>query len=239
MPTIQVCLSPALFPFQIDKSANVVVVDILRATSSICEAFKNGVERIIPVSSIEEAMEYKQKGFVVAAERDGIVLDFADFGNSPDNFSSDMVAGKSIAYSTTNGTKTIHIAAACKSVMIGSFLNFTAVCESLLSKSDDVIVLCAGWKDRVNIEDSLFAGAVVDRLLCSGRFTTDCDSAKIARSIWKANEFSSLDYVNTSAQKKRLNKNGLDGCIDYCMSHDVTAIVPVFFENFLVSDKKA
>lgn len=238
MPTIQVCLSPALFPFQVNENASVVIVDILRATSSICEAFKNGVEKIIPVGTVEETLDYKANGYVVAAERDGIVLDFADFGNSPDNFTPEMVSGKSIAYSTTNGTRTIHIASACKSVIIGSFLNITAVCDWLLNTGDNVIILCAGWKNRVNIEDSIFAGAVVEQLLGTERYTTDCDSAKIVLSMWQHNRTNLTGFVNTSAQKKRLEKNKLDGCINYCLSMDSTSIVPVFDGNFLVPNKK-
>jgi len=237
MLNVQVCFSPALFPFQIDKNANVVVVDILRATSSICEAFKNGVEKIIPVESVEETLEYKKNGFIVAAERDGIVLDTADFGNSPDDFSESNVNGKSIAYSTTNGTKTIHLASSCKSVVIGSFLNITAVCNWLINEAEDVIILCAGWKNRVNIEDSVFAGAITDRLISSSVFSTDCDSAKIALSIWESHQSSLLQYVNTSAQKKRLEKNKLDGCIEYCLCIDETSIVPFFDGKFLVPYK--
>lgn len=238
MPNIQVCLSPALFPFQINENAIVVVVDILRATSSICEAFRNGVEKIIPVGTVEETLDYKSNGYIVAAERDGIVLDFADFGNSPDNFTRELVCGRSIAYSTTNGTKTIHIASSCKSVIIGSFLNISAVCDWLINAGDDVIILCAGWKNRVNIEDSIYAGALVDRLMCASHYVTDCDSAKIARSMWQTNCNNLAGFVGLSAQKKRLEKNKLDGCIEYCLSMDSTSIVPVFDGVFLVPNKK-
>lgn len=238
MPNIQVCLSPALFPFQTNENASVVIVDILRATSSICEAFRNGVEKIIPVGTVEETLAYKSNGYVVAAERDGIVLDFADFGNSPDNFTREMVNGRSIAYSTTNGTKTIHVVSSCKSVIIGSFLNISAVCDWLINAGDDVIILCAGWKNRVNIEDSIYAGAVVERLLSTSKYVTDCDSAKIVLSMWQNNCNDLTRFVDLSAQKKRLKKNKLDGCIGYCLSMDTTSIVPVFDGNFLVPNKK-
>jgi len=238
MAEIQVCFSPALFPFQKNANANVVVVDILRATTSICEAFKNGVKSIIPVETVEEAREFKNKGYVVAAERDGLVLDFADFGNSPDNFSTEQVGGRDIAYSTTNGTRTIHIAAECKNAVIGAFINLTAVCDWLKRDGDDVIVLCAGWKNRFNIEDSLYAGAIVDDLLGSGVFETDCDSAKVAQLIWAERKDNLLPYVETSAQKKRLQKNGLDGCIPYSLTLDQTSVVPIFNGKCLVADKK-
>ena len=107
---IEVCYSPALFPFYENPDAVVVVTDILRASSAIVAAFMNGVERIIPVGTLEEAKSYKERGFMVAAERDGIVRDFADFGNSPYNFTPERVKGKQIVYSTTNGTNAIQLA---------------------------------------------------------------------------------------------------------------------------------
>ena len=86
----------------------VVIIDILRASSAICTAFANGAASIIPVADVGEAREYKSKGYLVAAERDGFVLDFADFGNSPFNFTREKVEGKTIVYSTTNGTGIIN-----------------------------------------------------------------------------------------------------------------------------------
>ncbi|MBA7540396.1 putative 2-phosphosulfolactate phosphatase [subsurface metagenome] len=120
---IEVCFSPAIFQYYKDSNAIAVVIDTLRATSAICNAFQNGVEKIIPVKTIDEAREYKKRGFIVAAERDGYVLDFADFGNSPFNFTEERIKGKTIVYSTTNGTQAIQMAESCYMVVIGSFLN--------------------------------------------------------------------------------------------------------------------
>ena len=120
---IEVCYTPALFPFYENRDAVVVVTDILRASSAIVTAFMNGVERIIPVGTLEEAKAFKEKGFMVAAERDGIVRDFADFGNSPYNFSPDRVKGNQIVYSTTNGTNAINLASSGSQVLIGAYLN--------------------------------------------------------------------------------------------------------------------
>src|SRR5512145_2226550 len=110
MKSLEVCLSPAMFAQHADNEAVVVVIDILRATSAICTAFANGAKAIIPVTTVEEARNMKFDGFLIAAERDGFVLDFADFGNSPFNFTSDRVEGKTIVYSTTNGTSIINMA---------------------------------------------------------------------------------------------------------------------------------
>jgi len=131
---IEVCYSPALFPFYENPDAIVVVTDILRASSVIVTAFMNGVERIIPVGTLEEAQAYKEKGYMVAAERDGIVRDFADFGNSPYNFTPERVKGNQIVYSTTNGTNAIKLASTGVQVLIGAYLNLTAMAKHMLEK---------------------------------------------------------------------------------------------------------
>ncbi|MFW5890512.1 MAG: 2-phosphosulfolactate phosphatase, partial [Marinilabiliaceae bacterium] len=169
---LEVCFSPALYELYHNPEAVVVVVDILRATSAICTAFMNGARHIIPVGSLEEARAMKEKGHLVAAERDGIVLDFADFGNSPYNFTPERVRQHHIVYSTTNGTNAIHKAAGSHAVVIGSYLNLSALTEWVIRKDRDVVILCAAWKDKFSLEDSLFAGAMASRLLQSGSFSS-------------------------------------------------------------------
>lgn len=235
MKRVEVCLSPVIFEYQKTPEAIVVVVDILRATTSICEAFKNGVNKLIPVATPEEALIKKKEGFIVAAERDGIPLEFADFGNSPFNFNADNVAGKDVVYSTTNGTKTIQLAEECFAVAIGAFINFTAIANWLLEQKRDVIILCAAWKNRVNMEDSVFAGAIVDFLLQSGEYNTICDSALITQDMWKSNQYDLIGYINKSAQKQRLKKNGIDDSIEYCLSLDKTDIVPIYKNGIILS----
>ncbi len=233
-PDIQVCFTPAIFPLYKKAEANVVIIDILRATSSICNAFASGVKAVIPVAEIEEAREYKKRGYMVAAERDGYVLDFADFGNSPFNFSAENVGGKEIVYSTTNGTRTITMAGGCKNILIGAFLNITAVADFLKKDGADVILLCAGWKNKFNLEDSLFAGALAKKLLDSGSFLTGCDSTLAAIDLWSVAEANLLGYIDKAAQRSRLRDKGLDDCVEFCHTNDTTEIIPVFRGGRLV-----
>ena len=135
---------------------------------------------IIPVAEIHEAKEFKKKGYLVAAERDGYVLDFADFGNSPFNFTREKVEGKTIVYSTTNGTRIIDLASSSFMTVIGTFINITAITDWILMQDRDVILFCAGWKDKFNLEDTLCAGAIAKNLLESSSFETICDSVHIA-----------------------------------------------------------
>jgi len=197
---LETCFSPALYETDLHADSIVVVIDILRATSAICTAFENGASSIIPVGTVEEARDYKNKGFLVAAERDGYILDFADFGNSPFNFTRENVEGKTIVYSTTNGTGIIRMASNASYIAIGSFLNITALTEWILSKSNDVVLFCAGWKNRFNLEDSVCAGAFAERLMKSHQFTTICDSTHAALDLWSNAKNDPQKYLEKAAQ---------------------------------------
>ncbi len=231
---IEVCFSPALFPYYENREAIVVVVDVLRASSAIVTAFMNGVRKIIPVGTLEEARAYKEKGFMVAAERDGIVRDFADFGNSPFNFTPERVAGQVIVYSTTNGTNAIRLASAAYQVLIGAYLNISALAAHLLREQKDLLVLCAGWKNKFNLEDTLFAGALAEMVLRDDRFYTICDATRGSIDLYRHASDGMMDYLEKVAQRHRLRKNKLDDVIGYCHEFDRTDRIPVLTENTLV-----
>ncbi len=230
---IEVVFSPALFAGFRNPDAIAVIIDILRATSAIVTAFENGAERIIPVETLEEAREYKKQGYIVAAERDGLVQDFADFGNSPFNFNPERVRGKHIVYSTTNGTQAIHVASECRKVLIGAYLNFTSLTNYLIDQGRDVILLCAGWKTKFNLEDSLFAGAMAEKLIKSGKYKTICDSTLASVHLYERASKNIMAYINKVAQRHRLRKNKLDDVIEYCHTFDVTRVIPGLKENYL------
>jgi 2-phosphosulfolactate phosphatase len=192
---IEVCFTPAIFDVYKNTEAIVVIVDILRATSAICTAFMNGVRRIIPVARLEEARSYKDRGYMVAAERDGIVRDFADFGNSPFNFTSERIAGKEIVYSTTNGTNSIMLAKDHFRVLIGAYLNISAIANYVISQKRDLLILCAGWKSKFNLEDTLFAGALSDLMLADENYYTICDSTVASMDIWNMARSNLLGYL--------------------------------------------
>ncbi|MFO7850988.1 MAG: 2-phosphosulfolactate phosphatase [Bacteroidota bacterium] len=235
---LEVCLTPAIFDRYVDPEAVVVVIDILRASSSICNAFANGAKSMIPVGDLDKAREYKKKGYMVAAERDGYVLDFADFGNSPFNFTPERVRDKTIVYSTTNGTRAIELASLCYRVVIGSFLNITSLENWLLNQERNVILLCAGWKGKVSFEDSVFAGALSDRLLKSNKYETICDSVNIVLDMWRLAERDVLKYIDKAAQRIRLREKGLDDCIPFCHEENSTDVIPYLEKNRLKKMKK-
>ncbi|HRN42734.1 MAG TPA: 2-phosphosulfolactate phosphatase, partial [Vicingus sp.] len=185
--TVEVCFSPALFPvyFQ-DKNCVVVVIDVFRATTAICAAIDSGVEAVIPVATIEEAIDYKQKGFIVGAERSAEAVEGFVFRNSPLFFKDGKHAGKTIVLTTTNGTKAIDMAKDAYKVVIGSFSNLDVVSEYIEREDKNVILLCAGWKDRFNLEDTLFAGALAEKLAQNLRFTDLADSTQAAIKLYDA-----------------------------------------------------
>jgi 2-phosphosulfolactate phosphatase len=230
---LEVCFSPAIFGRFENPESIVVIIDIFRASSAICTAFANGAEAIIPVAEVEEAREFKSKGYLVAAERDGYVLDFADFGNSPFNFTSEKVKGRTIAYSTTNGTRLIHQASKAREVIIGAFLNISALAAWIIRQKQDVVLFCAGWKDKFNLEDTICAGAIGERLMASGEFSTICDSLHASTDLWSLAKNDPFAYIQKAAQRSRLRDKGLDDCIGFCLQTDFTEIIPVYENGVL------
>lgn len=232
---LETCFSPALFIPGENHESIVVVIDVLRASSAICTAFENGVVKIIPVADVPTAKDYKSKGYLVAAERDGFVLDFADFGNSPFNFTPEKVSGKTIVYSTTNGTGIINLSSSSYITSIGSFLNISALTEWLISQDRKVMLFCAGWKNRFNIEDSVCAGAIAERLMKSGMYSTICDSTLAAIDLWDLAKNDLMEYISKAAQRSRLRDKGLDDCIEFCLTSDFTGKIPVMKDGALVN----
>ncbi len=227
--SIEVCLSPGLFGHILTRENYIVVlVDILRATTSICAAFENGVAKIIPVATLEEAKELKSKGYLVASEQDGKKLDFADFGNSAFNFTREAIGGKELVYCTTNGTRAMDVAREAEKIAIGAFINLHALAGWLRKQEKNIVILCSGWKNKFCIEDTLYAGVLTQVLLDDPGFTTDCDSARAAMDLWRIAKPDPLTYIEKAAHRKRLQKLGLDDVIPYSFQFDVTKVVPVF-----------
>jgi len=225
-PTIETCFAPPLFQHILTKENYVVVViDILRASTAICTAFKNGALEIIPLAGIEETKKYRPLGYLIAGERDGIVIDGADFGNSPFNFTEENVKGKKIVITTTNGTQTIAKARVSGTVALGAFSNISVLTEWLANLNKNVVLFCAGWKNKFNLEDSVFAGALAGRLIAKG-FATNCDSTAAAIDLWHAAEPDILAYMEKAAHRHRLKRLGLDDVLEYCFTNDTANVIP-------------
>lgn len=231
---IEVCLTPALLPHCLATNpAVVVVVDILRATTSICTAFEHGAAAIIPVAGLDEARHMKTLGYKVAAERDGVILDFADYGNSAFDFMNPGIRGETIVYSTTNGTQTIGLAAEKGTVLIGAFSNISALTGVLNTLAGDVLIVCSGWKNRFNLEDTLFAGALAQRLTSEGHFTTNDDATLAALDLWQQAANDLTGYLEKAEHRARLRRLKLDNVLTYTFTPDTCRSVPVMHGNRL------
>lgn len=233
MPEVEVCFSPNVYPLFHKDEAIVVVIDILRATSAITTAFYNGVSQMIPVSTIEEAREHQKKGLIVAAERNGEIVEGFDLGNSPFGYMNNKVKGKTIAITTTNGTQAIEAAKGAKKVIIGSFLNLDAVIDYLRAEKRDVLLLCAGWKNKFNLEDTLYAGAIADALLTKYEFTTSCDSAIAAGQLYHLAKHDLYEFLGHSSHRNRLQKLNLERDIRYCLTPNQCPVIPIMEKGAL------
>jgi 2-phosphosulfolactate phosphatase len=236
-PELYSSLSPALLDLYPVEKSIVVIIDVLRATSTIATALYNGAKAIIPVDSVAECIRIgKQVECITAGERDGKVAEGLAYGNSPFEYPSDFVEGKTLVLTTTNGTKLLHMALAenARGIITGSFPNLSAVCDYLVAQNQPVILGCAAWKNRVNIEDTLFAGAVIDRI--GKHFSINCDSSQMALTMYndaKDDLFGFMKLKNAS-HYQRLSGFGLDKDIRYCLTADEANVLAIYQDGKLV-----
>lgn len=209
-----------------------VIIDIFRATSSICYGIHNGAKAIIPVSTIEECLSYQYNGHLLAAERNGMVVDGFDFGNSPFSYSADKVTGQTIVLTTTNGTRSIELSKRAKKVVVGSFLNLSSLCNWLKEQGEPVLLVCAGWKGNFSLEDTLFAGAVVERL--REDFTVEDDSAIAALDLYLHAKGDLRTYLRKSSHSERLKQLNIEKDIAFCLQIDQLDTIPILEGDALV-----
>ncbi|HEY0899171.1 MAG TPA: 2-phosphosulfolactate phosphatase [Sphingobacteriaceae bacterium] len=232
MKKIEVCFTPALLHLYDIRESIVVVIDIFRATSSICYGIDNGAEAIIPVATVEACQGYCDHGYLLAAERNGEVVEGFDFGNSPFAYTSEKVKGKTVVLTTTNGTHAIHKSLDASRIVIGSFLNLSALSNWLAAQENDVLLLCAGWKDKFNLEDTVFAGAVVNKLK-EGAYKLD-DAAIAAEDMYLMAKDDLKGYLQKTSHSERLKKLGIEEDIRFCLSVDICKSIPVLDGEKLV-----
>jgi 2-phosphosulfolactate phosphatase len=231
---IEVCFTPGEYTYFKDEFEIVVVIDVLRATSAICAAFDNGISAIIPVPTVEEAWEYKQQGYLAGAERKGQIVEGFDFGNSPFSYMKEDFKGKEVVLTTTNGTKSLDVAKGAETVVVGSFLNLTALSKWLEEQDKNVLCLCSGWQDKFNLEDTICAGAISDYLISTGNYTSIEDSSIAAKYLFLSAKDNYLGYLKSSSHRRRLKNLNLNEDIKYCLTPDQTSVIPILKNGKLV-----
>ena len=232
MKTIDVCLSPDLMHLYDVRDKTVVVIDILRATSCMTTAFAHGINSITPFAKLEDCMAMKAKGYFTAGERDGKKVEGCDLGNSPFEYMDEKLKGQKIAFTTTNGTQAIAKAIEAREIVIGSFLNLSAITKYLLKGDNNVLLVCAGWKGKVNLEDTLFAGAVVDAL--QDHIEPDCDAPLAAQHLYSVAKNDMVGFLANASHVKRLAKLNVHEDIKFCMTPDQYTVVPKLNAGVLV-----
>src|SRR6185369_15021422 len=224
-------LSPALLHLYNVSQATVVIIDVLRATSTIATALYNGARHVVPVDSVAKCIELgRQINCITAGERDGKIAEGLRYGNSPFEYSREFIAGKILVLTTTNGTRLLHMALdkGAREIVTGSFANLDAVTEYLRQQKNHVILACAAWKDRINIEDTLFAGAVIERV--KDQFTIECDASHIAVNLYRRASGDLFEFMreNNASHYNRLMSFGLEKDIRYCLTPNLANVLPIY-----------
>ncbi len=231
---IEVCFTPGEYTYFKDEFEIVVVIDVLRATSAICAAFDNGIASIIPVPTVEEAWEYKQKGYLAGAERKGQIVEGFDFGNSPFSYINEEFRGKDVVLTTTNGTKSLDVAKDAETVVVGSFLNLKALTDWLSIQDKNILCLCSGWQDKFNLEDTICAGAICDALISTGNFISEEDSSIAAKYLYLSAADSYTGFLKSSSHRRRLKNLNLNEDIKYCLTPNQTTVIPILKNGKLI-----
>lgn len=235
-PSLYTSLSPALLHLYDLNNTVVVIIDVLRATSTIATALYNGARCVIPVDSVARCIELGRNiDSITAGERDGQIAEGLQYGNSPFEYPESFVKGKTLVLTTTNGTKLLHMALerGAGEVITGSFPNLSSVCDYLVASKQNVILGCAAWKDKVNLEDTLFAGAVIDRI--QEHFHINCDSSKLAATLYDAAKDDLYGFMKAknASHYQRLTGFGLEKDIRYCLTPDGANVLPFYGDGKL------
>jgi 2-phosphosulfolactate phosphatase len=236
-PQLHTSISPALLHLYDLSNSVVVIIDVFRATSTIASALHNGAKCIIPVDSVPKAIDIGRRiGAIAAGERDGQIAEGLQHGNSPLEYSPAFISGKTLVLTTTNGTRLLQMALdkGAGIIISGSFPNLSAVCDFIVREKKNVVLGCAGWKDRFNLEDTLFAGAVIDAV--KEHFTIHCDSSLMALNMYMQHKDDLHAFAPNMTHYHRLVKRfGLIEDIKYCLTPDVAPVLPLYQEGKLVA----
>ncbi|PLV59492.1 2-phosphosulfolactate phosphatase family protein [Thermotoga sp. KOL6] len=218
----------AMLPCSFVKSEVAVVIDVLRATSTIVTALANGAKRVIPVRTVKEALEKRRENVLICGEREARKIEGFDLGNSPLEYKKEIVFGKVIVLTTTNGTQVIEKIKS-KEIIAASFLNALAVVKYLRDKRD-IVFVCAGTNGEFSSEDFLLAGAIVKRL---GREDLK-DGAHVAKKYFESVKDLREEIKQHSSHARKLISLGFEKDVDYCLRENVSDVVPILVDDAFI-----
>ena len=216
----------------------VVIIDVLRASSTIVTALANGCRGFIPILSPDKAkkkaQEFENERVLLGGEREGIKIEGFDLGNSPREYKKEVAKGKTIIFSTTNGVKTLEMVKGAHRIIIGSFLNLQAVCDYCTNYEGDILIICAGRKGKFSLEDTACAGMMVNSLrdVFSGDHQ-EIDANLTAQLLYVKFGNNILEILRKSQHGQYLESIGLGEDLKFCSQLDLFHIVPIFRDGII------
>jgi len=240
MMKINVLVSPSAVDEQYFNNKTAVVIDVLRATTTIVTALENGAKEIIPVHSIEFAMKVSGSMFggqtLICGERNTKKIDGFNLGNSPLEYTAENIAGKSIILYTTNGSKAVVKTKYATSTLISSFLNVRSVAECLVGQNESAIeIVCSGSNNLFCIEDMVCAGMIVREIVKLQYEVILTDGATAAVDLSGLAMDDIYTMLINSDHGKTLLENGFEKDVRYCSRLNVSTIVPVYSSNSITA----
>lgn len=211
------------------EGKTVVVIDVLRATSVMVTALKNGCEKVIPVKEVDEAIEIAKNDrsrYILGGERNALKIEGFDYSNSPLEYTKDVIEGKTVIMTTTNGTQAIKNAECAERIIIASMINGQAVADEIVKENKDVVFINAGTYGQFSMDDFITSGYIISRIKekISVKLT---DIATTSLYIYDNNK-DIISFVKGATHYKRILELGLEDDLEYCLSKDITDIVPEY-----------
>lgn len=236
---VQVLLTPFPLPQASLEGKSVVVIDVLRSSTTICASLLAGARAVIPTEGPGQAGEMWTKvgaeNAVLAGERSGVKIENFQYGNSPSDFTPETVGGKTVILCTTNGTGIFERAVKAEAVFSGGIVNVAAVAEAVAERGNDVLVVCGGREGGFSIEDTIGAGLLIDRLKephgCQLELN---DAAALSHLLYDKNRYSLAETVAQGEHGRFLASIGLGADLEICAGVDTMPVLPVLKEGRLV-----
>ncbi len=236
---IDVFFSVQAFQEEELRGKTAVIIDVLRASSSIITALHSGAKKIIPVADMSDAMKIAttmdQKDYLLCGEKNGTKIEGYHLGNSPAEYTPEAVEDKTLIFNTTNGTKAIKKAALANAIYIGAFLNQQTILDLLHQHDDEIVLICSGWKGRLSIEDTLFAGALLHEISGGNIPDSAKDGAKVAFGLYEKFGNDLEGTINKSDHARRLEKTLTNNDIAFCCKVNEFDVLPGMKDGILTN----
>lgn len=235
-----------LVPNSVEKKALIgktaVLIDVLRASTSICQALYAGAKAVLPYEEPGEAAVMRTKlgaeDALLAGEREGVKIEDFDLGNSPREFTSEVVNGKTIIMTTSNGTKAYHRALPSSLILTGALVNISKVAERVAKEGNDLTILCAGRDGQFSIEDSICGGMIIDLLFTEHKLEMKLnDAASLALLLYRSNKRALKETIAQGEHGRFLQTIGFGDDVALAANVDSIPVLPVLKESRIIIEQ--